>query len=893
MPALGWFTKCQKGSFVPVLAVALIAVSVATGADVPASRPGAVMAPGTPQASQPAASQPAGPPPKFRCDQKVFEFGDVWGGDKVEHAFVVHNDGEGALTLEAKGTCGCTVVQFDKSVAPGAEGKVNAVLTTGAYSTTLKKSIVVTTNDPENKTVNLTLSGSTKQRITSEPALGAYFGQLTPTMQLTKTFKLTNNTDTAMKIEVVPPSTPTCFKVTSKEIEAGKIAEVTVTAEPPFNEDTNSAQFRIRTGIEKQPEMVLPCSLVKPPTLQVSPPIVRIPQTPLASPYQAPIQIRNNGEEPIKVTSVECNDSKVNVKLTETAPGKLYTATVEVPTDFAPDPAKQAVVTIKTDYKDKPIVTVPLISMISPRAATTRPQMVTAESLLGQPAPAMTGQTPDGQQIKFGNGTNQVTVINFWASWCTQSRNGMPRLDDLYQKYRRKGVEFVNVNVEQLRPAAEVAQAAKELDSKIPVVIDANQAIAKAYGVSQFPTLFLVGKNGMVEVVRRGIGRNAADIDDMIETLSGQLDKLLEGKNRNDFSAQTVYVGATCAVQAYSVPPNASTGGPFISVDAMRFDAGLFKPKSQGQYRVYFRNSGGAPLEIKAITAASGLKVEPSYTKSLTPGATGFVDCSFETPVRPEAFIHQLSIESNDAVRPMLNVAIAGQSKPLVEVQPASGVDFSNQVRSFSVPRLASLVYNGSGTIEYKTPQTSSPKFEAELITKGQSTMTILKVTAKPPFDQGLNVGTITIETNQPDQPVVQVPVKLTMPHRIEVNPATILIGSPQVVQQFTATIVNSGDKPLNILEIKKSKPEIQTQFFPEPDGLSFRLQITIPVGFNCAPEGETITVRTDDPEYKEIVIPVRLGVGSRARLVRPTTTRPVIRPMPRPTAQPATAPAK
>ena len=311
---------------------------------------------------------------------------------------------------------------------------------------------------------------------------------------------------------------------------------------------------------------------------------------------------------------------------------------------------------------------------------------------------------------------------------------------------------------------------------------------------------------------------------------------------------------------------------PIIYVETLRFDAGMFKPKTQGQYRVYFRNAGGAPLEIKAITAANGLKVDPSYPKSVAAGATGFVDCTFETPTRAEGFIYQLSIESNDAVRPMLNVAVTGQSKPFVEVQPTTGIDFSNRVRTFTVPRIATLMYNGSGTIEYKTPQSSSPKFEAELKSTRQPTMSILTVKAKPPFDQGDNLGVITIETNQPEQPVAHVPVKLTMPRRIELNPAAVALGSPQVVQQFTVTLVNSGEKPLNILEIKKSKPEIQTQFFPEPDGMSYRLQITIPVGFTCGPEGESVTVRTDDEEYKEIVIPVRFGNPARARMIRPTT---------------------
>ena len=793
----------------------------------------------------------------------------------VDHTFIIHNDGSGVLTVEAKPTCGCTVAEYDKTVQPGGQGKVKTVLTTGAYAAPTQKSIVVNTNDPANKQINLTLKGSTKQRIHSEPPLGAHFGQLVAGLNLTKTFKITNNTTKTMKLEVLAPAAPSCFKVTTKDIEAGKITEVTVVAEPPFNEDMNSAQFRIKTGVEDLPELILPCSIVKPPILAVTPPVLRMPMTPLASTFRAPITVVNNSTDPIKVIGTECNDSRVKVEQVENEPNKRYTINIEIPAGYTPEPGKSPVVTIKTDSKVKPTLSVAVIAMVQPRPPTTRPVMTTAESLIGQPAPSMAATTPDGQPLKVGGGNNHVTVISFWASWCTPSRTQLTKLDDLYQKYRRKGVEFVNVDVESLRPAAEVAEAVKALDSKIPVVIDANHTIAKAYGVSQFPIVLLVGKNGVVESVRRGIGRSPSELEAMGEAIGEQIDKLLEGKTRSEFPPRSSFTGPTCSVEAIPVSPGASTGGPVIKVETFRFDAGAFKPKSQGTYKVYVRNAGGQPLEIKTVTGSNGLKVDAAYPKTLAPGATGALNCTFETPVKPEPFMHQLRVESNDPIRPNLDLAIVGVSKPFVEVQPVSGVDFSNRVRTFTVPRIATLVFNGAGTVEYKEPQSSSSKFTAEIKRTGQPNIAILTVKANPPFDQGDNNAAISIETNQPDQPTVQVPVKLYMPRRIEVNPAAILLGPPQMIQQISVTVVNSGDKPVNIKEIKKSKPEIQTQVSPEPDGMSYKLQVTLPVGFTCAPEGENVTVLTDDAEFGEIVVPIRPS-GPQRRFLRPATTRPV-----------------
>ncbi|MBI4579334.1 MAG: hypothetical protein HY718_06500 [Planctomycetes bacterium] len=101
-------------------------------------------------------------------------------------------------------------------------------------------------------------------------------------------------------------------------------------------------------------------------------------------------------------------------------------------------------------------------------------------------------------------------------------------------------------------------------------------------------------------------------------------------------------------------------------------------------------------------------------------------------------------------------------------------------------------------------------------------------------------------------------PVKLYMPPRIEVKPSNVLVSASSAIQQASVSIVNSGETAINILEIKKSRPEIQTQFYPEPDGRSYKLQVTLPAGFRTPMEGDRITIRTDDEDYQEIVIPVR-----------------------------------
>ncbi len=865
MPAFSWIRMPVRRPVSVCMAVmfsgagAVSAIAAEPAAPIAKHTPPVVV--GNPASPQPAAqTKPTGGTPKFECKETEYDFGTTWSMGSVEHTFVIKNTGNAPLTIDAKPTCGCTIAKSDKIIQPGAEGKVETILHTGNYNSQITKTIRTTTNDPAHKLVNLILKGTVKPRILSEPMLGAHFGLYTPEISLTKVFKLTNNTDEPMKIEVVQPDLPSVFKVTVKEIEPGKVAELTVVAQPPFKENLNSTQFQLKTGLKDAATMTLPCTITKPPILQIMPPSVRLPTVPLVAPYRQPIVVQNNGDTPIKLISAECNDDRIKIEKVENLAGKSYTVTAIVPKDYVPDPAKSPAITITTDYKDRPVSTVPVITIVRQHLPTT-PPVAAAESHIGRPAPALLVKTTEGRSVRIGSGANQVMVLNFWASWCSPSRTQLPRLDQLYQVYHRKGVEFLNINVEALQPLSEIVQKIKELDTKVPVGLDPSRSVAKAYGVTQFPMLILIGKNGNVEAVRRGLGRSPSELDASFEAVAEQLDVLLQGKTHSDFALKPSYVGLTCALEGPRPAPATPSGSAMLYVETLRQDAGAFAPESKGSSRVYFRNAGGQPLTVREVTSSDGLSVSPDYPKTVAPGATASLLCTFHTPKGGQPFTYQLGIATNDPARPITTLAIVGESKPLVEVQPESGIDFSNRAKTFSVPRIATLVYNGQGTVEYKNAKSSSPKFEADIRpTRAQSNIHVLTVKAIPPFEPGEYTANITIETNQPEQSTVQVPVKLVMPKRIEVSPAYVSLANSGTIQQASVTIVNSGSKSLNILGVETSKPGIQTQFYPDTDGLSYKLQVTVPPGLVAPGEGERITIKTDDKEFGQIVIPIKVS---------------------------------
>jgi hypothetical protein len=94
--------------------------------------------------------------------------------------------------------------------------------------------------------------------------------------------------------------------------------------------------------------------------------------------------------------------------------------------------------------------------------------------------------------------------------------------------------------------------------------------------------------------------------------------------------------------------------------------------------------------------------------------------------------------------------------------------------------------------------------------------------------------------------------------------PPVVEVARQNQLQKLEVKIANNSASSMHILGVEKSTNTIHTQFYPEPDGMSYKLVMTFRKNFSCGPGGEKITIRTDDPDYGEIVIPIRMKAGDR-----------------------------
>ncbi|MCK4658216.1 MAG: DUF1573 domain-containing protein [Phycisphaerae bacterium] len=471
------------------------------------------------------AAEPEKDAPRFEVSEMNKDFGEFWAGLDLAHSFTVKNTGTATLEiLKVKASCGCTSTGYDKQIAPGKEGKINVKVRTKNFRGKFSKSVTISTNDPNNPTVRLKLSGVAKQYITVEPH-NVSFTKVQPDQVLNKTITIVNNSDEHLELTVKENKVGP-FSAELKEIEPGKHFELAITGNPPYRPRLNRATFYLGTNIAAQKEIKIRCTAMVPPRLELRPESLQF-RSAQDKESKRTVRFINNGKTEVKITAVEVNDPRVTATVHEQQPGKDYVIEVIFPAGYLPQ-GQDAELVINTDDAQTPRMIVP-ITKFKARKAKPRP----GEKLVGHPAPRVTIETVDGKQIAVGEPGDEVLVLEFYACWCGFSKRSLPEVETIHQKYKGKGVRVIAISEDTRtgkrgRTEQQIAEHFKELGLTMERVLDPDHKAGGPYFAESFPIMYLLGKNGVVEAVHFGAKRNLAEL------VSGELDRLLAGESLSD-----------------------------------------------------------------------------------------------------------------------------------------------------------------------------------------------------------------------------------------------------------------------------------------------------------------------------------------------------------------------
>jgi hypothetical protein len=100
--------------------------------------------------------------PVIDFSTRVFEFGEITEGTKVEYLFKIMNKGKSDLLIRSvKASCGCTAANPTSNVVkPGTSTDLKVIFDSTAKLGMQNKTITIISNDPNTSTSILRISGN-------------------------------------------------------------------------------------------------------------------------------------------------------------------------------------------------------------------------------------------------------------------------------------------------------------------------------------------------------------------------------------------------------------------------------------------------------------------------------------------------------------------------------------------------------------------------------------------------------------------------------------------------------------------------------------------------------------------------------------------------------------
>jgi thiol-disulfide isomerase/thioredoxin len=138
-----------------------------------------------------------------------------------------------------------------------------------------------------------------------------------------------------------------------------------------------------------------------------------------------------------------------------------------------------------------------------------------------QPTPLEPFFDADDKARTFADYRGKGLVVNFWATWCAPCVKEMPHLDRLNALLKGEGIEVLPLSADRagirvVRPFYEKIGL-----KTLPILIDKETKVTRAFGIKGLPTTVLVDREG--REVGRVVGIADWDSPAMVAFLRGCL----------------------------------------------------------------------------------------------------------------------------------------------------------------------------------------------------------------------------------------------------------------------------------------------------------------------------------------------------------------------------------
>lgn len=96
---------------------------------------------------------------------------------------------------------------------------------------------------------------------------------------------------------------------------------------------------------------------------------------------------------------------------------------------------------------------------------------------------------------------NQLTLVNFWATWCPPCKREIPEFVRIYREYREQGLEILAVNVWDDSSLEQLKAFVAAAEMEFPILLDGKGEVATQYLVRAVPTTVFIDQSGRIREI--------------------------------------------------------------------------------------------------------------------------------------------------------------------------------------------------------------------------------------------------------------------------------------------------------------------------------------------------------------------------------------------------------
>ncbi len=106
------------------------------------------------------------------------------------------------------------------------------------------------------------------------------------------------------------------------------------------------------------------------------------------------------------------------------------------------------------------------------------------------------------KDLKLKNTKGKVVFLHIWGTWCPDCRLELPSVQEFYNAHKQD-IEFVLIDWEKNQKYDKLNSFIEEYGYTVPMYV-ANSPISKQLEVQQFPTTFIIDKEGNIVSKHQG-----------------------------------------------------------------------------------------------------------------------------------------------------------------------------------------------------------------------------------------------------------------------------------------------------------------------------------------------------------------------------------------------------